>query len=500
MTLTINTDMLIERPPSRAHPPSPVGPRPQKPRPVSAFVTTPRPSQDPPQFFSPNLQARPMFPTLQRVQTDSAASPGQGHSQSAFAQLQARELPPPPVRRGSAPPPIGWAGLSPGVPRSNYRASMAAPSPVIHAPMPVQAPATPMLPMITAPKVPDVKLQQTFDQYADMVNLQAASWNASHVDRPTGSAREPLDDRMDITEDRVASGTGRAGPCEAMDTASRTSVMNDKENCAVNGTSPKAHRHDNAHNAGGLGFGHSVPMAKEMGNLVFFNEPAHKDQHKDKKDRRSRPPALDLYGTPLLQKRATFSMIGSPSPMSPPASLIGSPVVGEFKGWFSNLFHWKVQSYLLYSVSDIHTTRNETLRLLDLFGIVWVLEENHGWHVIKCRTDDTQDGPAALHKQVRFRIEVSPTAGSQGYSQPGTTPRLSQNNMSPQASSASRFKVERMNGHESVIGLVLEKGAVSTFKVIYHRLRSEWRLDTLQSPLVAMMGGGTPSIEQRFMS
>lgn len=288
MTLTINTDMLIERPPSRAHPPSPVGPRPQKPRPVSAFVTTPRPSQDPPQFFSPNLQARPMFPTLQRVQTDSAASPGQGHSQSAFAQLQARELPPPPVRRGSAPPPIGWAGLSPGVPRSNYRASMAAPSPVIHAPMPVQAPATPMLPMITAPKVPDVKLQQTFDQYADMVNLQAASWNASHVDRPTGSAREPLDDRMDITEDRVASGTGRAGPCEAMDTASRTSVMNDKENCAVNGTSPKAHRHDNAHNAGGLGFGHSVPMAKEMGNLVFFNEPAHKDQHKDKKDRRSR--------------------------------------------------------------------------------------------------------------------------------------------------------------------------------------------------------------------
>lgn len=193
-------------------------------------------------------------------------------------------------------------------------------------------------------------------------------------------------------------------------------------------------------------------------------------------------------------------MIGSPSPMSPPASLIGSPVVGEFKGWFSNLFHWKVQSYLLYSVSDIHTTRNETLRLLDLFGIVWVLEENHGWHVIKCRTDDTQDGPAALHKQVRFRIEVSPTAGSQGYSQPGTTPRLSQNTMSPQASSASRFKVERMNGHESVIGLVLEKGAVSTFKIIYHRLRSEWRLDTLQSPLVAMMGGGTPSIEQRFMS
>ena len=56
-------------------------------------------------------------------------------------------------------------------------------------------------------------------------------------------------------------------------------------------------------------------------------------------------------------------------------------------------------------------------------------------------------------------------------------------------------------GYETMIAFVLEKGAVSTFKAVYHRLRGEWRLDALQSPRTAMMGGGaTPGMEQRFMA
>lgn len=187
--------------------------------------------------------------------------------------------------------------------------------------------------------------------------------------------------------------------------------------------------------------------------------------------------------------------------MSPTTSLIGSPVVGEFKGWFSNLFHWKVQSYLLYSMDDICTTRNETLRLFEHFGVTAVVEENHGWCVLRCRTEDVHDGSVLVQKQVRFRVEFSAAPGTHSYSQPGTTPRLSQNSMSPIASSfgGARFRMDRVSGYETILGLVLEKGAVSTFKMIYHRLRGEWRLDALQSPRTAVMGGVTPSMEQRFM-
>lgn len=216
---------------------------------------------------------------------------------------------------------------------------------------------------------------------------------------------------------------------------------------------------------------------------------------------KSQAPPLEFSGNPGLQKRATFSIMGSPSPMSPPSSMISSPAVGEFKGWFSNLFHWKVQSYVLYSTDDLRVTCLETMRLLDRFGVTAVLEEYQGWCVLKCRTDEIHDGVGSAQKQVRFRIEFS---SADGCAVPtGTTPRLSQISMSPRTSafSGSRGRADRVSGYETALGLVLEKGAVSTFKAVYHRLRGEWRLDALQSPRTAMMGSGaTPGMEQRFMA
>ena len=83
-------------------------------------------------------------------------------------------------------------------------------------------------------------------------------------------------------------------------------------------------------------------------------------------------------------------MVGSPGLMSPQSSMIGSPA-GEFKGWFSNLFHWKVQSFMLYSTADVFATRVEIARLLELCGVTSMIEDHHSWYTLKCSTADSSD-------------------------------------------------------------------------------------------------------------
>ena len=99
----------------------------------------------------------------------------------------------------------------------------------------------------------------------------------------------------------------------------------------------------------------------------------------------STAPQLDFAAPPALQKLSTFT-IGSPGrATSPPAvaSALLSPGVGEFKGWFSNLFHWKAQSYLLYSTDDVATSRTEVRQLLQALGIS-VLEDRDQSPLPRC--------------------------------------------------------------------------------------------------------------------
>jgi hypothetical protein len=203
---------------------------------------------------------------------------------------------------------------------------------------------------------------------------------------------------------------------------------------------------------------------------------------------------LDLVGSPPLQKRSKFSSIGSPNLVLPPqpSSLLGSPAVGEFKGWFSNLFHWKVQSHVLYSVEDVASTRNELLRILESFGVA-VIEESEWGGVLKCRVEDVYDGHSQVQKHMRFRVEVSPTSG---YLQSGGTPRLSSHNpLSPPLGSVrARTHLEQLHGFETIAALVLEKGSLTTFKLACQRVKGEWRLDgsgvqSVLSPMVIDDGG-----------
>ena len=71
-----------------------------------------------------------------------------------------------------------------------------------------------------------------------------------------------------------------------------------------------------------------------------------------------------------------------------PASTPAPSAVGEFKGWFANLFNWKAQQYVLHSVDNCLTTRDEVARLLETFGCAVTLEDAQGWGVLKCRVEE----------------------------------------------------------------------------------------------------------------
>ena len=122
-------------------------------------------------------------------------------------------------------------------------------------------------------------------------------------------------------------------------------------------------------------------------------------------------------------------------------------------------------------------------------------------NLIKCRLDEVYDEitGAVFQKQVRFRVEFGPcttqthanthSGGGDTLTIPPTpkllTPRLMSTPMSPIPSSG---------GHSSMATLVLERGAVSTFKVMYLRVREIWVLDSQERMLSEEFneGGSTP--------
>jgi serine/threonine-protein kinase HSL1 (negative regulator of Swe1 kinase) len=78
--------------------------------------------------------------------------------------------------------------------------------------------------------------------------------------------------------------------------------------------------------------------------------------------------------------------------------------------------------------------------------------------ILKCRLDDIAD-PAAVSgvaKAVRFRVEVHAASEAQ-----------------------------ETAGYQTVLQLVQEKGAASSFRLVYGRLRREWDLDAPKIPLPA---------------
>lgn len=126
--------------------------------------------------------------------------------------------------------------------------------------------------------------------------------------------------------------------------------------------------------------------------------------------------------------------------------------VAQKKSWFTNLFNFKPASYSLLSVYDPRITRDECRKLLRSFGVGVVLQNSEGptGGILKCKLDEVRDpaGVMAVVKAVRFRVEFSHTSSSHAIA-----------------------------GYITSLTLVQEKGALSSFKLIFNRLRREWELD-----------------------
>ncbi|KAG2039905.1 kinase-like domain-containing protein [Suillus americanus] len=140
--------------------------------------------------------------------------------------------------------------------------------------------------------------------------------------------------------------------------------------------------------------------------------------------------------------------------------------------WLDNVFRFKPVTYQLLSTHDGFTSREECRRMLVNMGVRVVLTHAENSGVLKCRTDETKDlsGLLPALKSVRFRVEVQ-----------RPTP------------------VQITAGYHVVLHLIQERGASSSFQVIYQRLRRNWELDVprmsmtpnspLFSPTETEMGG-----------
>ncbi|KAK7044667.1 kinase domain-containing protein [Favolaschia claudopus] len=394
------------------------------------------------------------------------------------------------------------------------------------------------LPLLTAPRTSNVELQKTMDAVAERLNglvrARAASSPAPpflplehrrSTKRPVRLQREDKENQSVVDE-----GWSYVG-------ADEFSAVG----LGVDGVGPK--------------------MGRDMGNVTFL--PGAKRD----KERRVKHTTLP----PLKPKRSTISLLASPITLAPPVhqpailevtttSRLTSPVVGEFKGWFSNLFSWKGNQNpfpgtgVIYSLDGLEKTRREVGLMLERLGIT---VEGSGFScfmdgsvngeddpmtasTLRCKVEEAstdEAAPMAL-KPVKFRIEFSaapssrvlnyppppPHAGHKHYSVP-LSPNSNTTNVPPTtlgallaapldpplrnrasvligrtASSSASAGGAFPPGCQSAIVLLHEKGSTSTFKNVWKRLKETYAEGVNAGyPTLSPTMGGTPFIEpQRF--
>ncbi|CCM02446.1 uncharacterized protein FIBRA_04545 [Fibroporia radiculosa] len=170
------------------------------------------------------------------------------------------------------------------------------------------------------------------------------------------------------------------------------------------------------------------------------------------------------------------------SPTSPASRLSGLSE-GSFalpstpkRRWFGHLFKFKPTTYHLLSIDEPHATIHICRELLEEMGVSVALanmppDERAGQMsdtlTLKCWLDDARNprGIMTPLKGVRFRVEVH----------------------RPNA-------IQIMAGYIVQLSLVLEKGAATSLKLVYNRLRREWDLDS--APTTSPLPSRSPMLEE----
>ncbi|KAF9467937.1 hypothetical protein BDZ94DRAFT_1248098 [Collybia nuda] len=427
--------------------------------------------------------------------------------------------------------------------------------PVIHAPIPISASkqATEMdmivdsqVSLFTALKTTDVESTLTTDTAeapSEALTITPIAQYPENVPHPDSSARR-VSHRV-FSRNHSAGQDGKDGNT-VNDVAriirgthrvfSRSQGgKEDKENHSIGDDSGWSHigAEDPKSDTIGLGMGRDV--GRNMGNVTRLGDGTSGPKSKKEKDKKSRPPTLDFRA--INQKRSALTVLGSPLMLSPPAPLssnrlLTSPAVGEFKGWFSNLFNWKNQAHahggVLYSSDDVSKTRADIGRLLNGFGI---FVEGGGFDksmspanpggALKCRVEESNGdlGTMQTLKPVRFRVEfsVSPSSGlsfttpnhnSALLAAPGVNPysnsaapSKSRNSMSMNKGgnttplSSPTLSTEFPPGCVSAVILIYEKGSASSFRMVWRRLKEVYGNVPNAFPVSSPVIASTPMVE-----
>lgn len=164
--------------------------------------------------------------------------------------------------------------------------------------------------------------------------------------------------------------------------------------------------------------------------------------------------AKDRGGSSKLRKK--YSTRSSRSTSSSSSGDGGSSFFSSApkRSWFGGFFRLGPASYQLLSTQDAQVTRSECQRILEEMGVTATLIQAEGMGILKCRLEETKDpvGIMATVKPVKFRVEMRiPTT------------------------------VQAVAGYTVALNVVMEKGAHSSFKLVYGRLRREWELDASPS-------------------
>lgn len=302
--------------------------------------------------------------------------------------------------------------------------------------------STTALGFIIPPVVHDPVLQQTIDNLAEQINTLVPKHNAQQssetvaVAAPSVKRREtmPAHEGKENVRTKSTMGPPEMIPAHALAAKRKDDDMPGAYHTMRRSTMPAGTPASPALSSA-TAHGVSSSSGREAGSSGG-----------DRRKSKHAPPPLDLSVPP--GKHSRHSNMSMPSPL--PSPFLATPVVSEFRGWFTNLFNWKAQTYQLQSRENCLISRDIAAKILMPFGVICGLEDIEGWGVLRCKIEETLDSAGnAANKGVRFRIEFAPTGG-----QPNCP-------------------------YESIATLVLEKGALSAFKSAYQYLKANWTLDTL---------------------
>ncbi|KAF5368655.1 hypothetical protein D9757_010219 [Collybiopsis confluens] len=408
------------------------------------------------------------------------------------------------------------------------------------------------LPLLTAPKLDDPVLQSELDSLAEHVNRISLQDPAVETYRSRGDLRARLTEPLPLPQQQQ-----RQRPSQARQTSyqqqrfqspkrtNRRRTVSTVEHGARKGGDKENNRElnvkvadeswsyiaaDEGSNVVGVN-GKAPLLLANAGNIkptfgavsgIGDGSAGGGKGKKEKEGKRPRPPPLEFL--PPSRKRSTISnALGSPIALSPlinggssTKEGLRSPVVGEFKGWLSNLFSWSGKisgNSIMYSTDDVGKTRRDLVQLFSSLGVVVEAMsaepgvDRHQCQPLHCRVEEwSMDAVAHLGmKPVKFRIELvaigdeagaggllptSPVTPSLGGPQhlfaatttaaPGSRGRSSTlgaiDPNSPQIllsplPSPNNFLPLPGHGYKSAMIVIQEKGSTSTFKAIWKKLK-----------------------------